>query len=69
MLIPVHNLKKGNRFSFSPAAWFGPAVVRESYVSGDLWCVKFDAVDLVNPPGVFYGDPDTKVRLLRPAKG
>ena|ERR1035437_5336606 len=32
-------------------------------VSG-TWCIKFDNDKVVNPPGVFYCNPETKIRLL-----
>ena len=78
-IIKVHQLKPGDRFSEIPAAWYGPGVVTESY--GDridmgkdwtfsprihgTWCIKFDNDKVVNPPGVFYCNPDVKVRLLK----
>lgn len=73
--VEVCKLKPGDRFSFIPAEWFGPSVVRKSYKSGNLsnfsigvsiWTIKFANWKLVNPPGVWYGDSDTKVRLLPP---
>ncbi len=64
----ARKLKPGDRFSFLPAAWYGPGIVTESYASGDLWTLKFDNSKVVNPPGVWYGEPTTKVRLLRRIK-
>lgn len=63
-MIKIKNLKKGDRFIFVPRAWFGPGVVTQSYKSGSIWCLKFDA-PVVNPPGVFYTEPDFYVRKLR----
>lgn len=39
--VKVSDLRKGDRFSFIPAAWHGPGVVREVSHSGDCWCLKF----------------------------
>jgi hypothetical protein len=85
-VIRIHQLKPGDRFSFIPAAWHGPGVVRESYGTRTLlpdaewtrhmpksgkkrvdgtWCIKFDNKKVVNPPGVSYDHPETRVRLLR----
>ena len=67
-LVRVDSLKPGDRFNFRPRAWFGPGVVRASYGgSGGIWTLKFDA-PVVNPPGVWYGDPEQKVFLLRPRR-
>ena len=88
-IVRVYQLKPGDRFSFIPAAWHGPGVVRESYgerilladalwnchlpksgkrrVSG-TWCVKFDNDKVVNPPGLSYDHPETKVWLLARGK-
>lgn len=78
-LIPAYKLKLGDRFNFIPAAWHGPGVITESYgtrcvlpaflveygnkVTGS-WTLKFDNDKVVNPPGVWYGYPDTEVELL-----
>jgi hypothetical protein len=86
-IVRIHELKAGDRFTFIPAAWYGPGVVKESYgtrsllgkvavfndfplsrdrknyVSG-VWCIKFDNDKVVNPPGVDYSHPETRVRLL-----
>jgi hypothetical protein len=64
----TRQLKPGNRFSFLPPAWHGPSIVRESHASGNLWTLKFDNPKIVNPPGVWYGEPGTKVRLLKKGK-
>jgi hypothetical protein len=83
-VIKAHRLRRGDRFSFIPAEWYGPGVVRDSYgmrrvncsplaeligekVSG-TWTLKFDNAKVINPPGVWYGHPDTKVRLLKRVK-
>lgn len=88
-VIRAYQLKPGDRFSFIPAEWFGPGVVRESYgtrekcsnvhwlnnlplVNGKridgTWTLKFDNSKVVNPPGLWYGHPETKVRLLKRGK-
>jgi len=76
-VIKAHQLKPGDRFSFIPVAWYGPGVVTVSYGNrnykpdqlGAIWTLKFDNSKVVNPPGVWYGNPDTKVRLLRRKRG
>jgi hypothetical protein len=62
------NLKKGDRFSERPAAWYGPGTVIASFASGDCWCIKFDNSKIVNPPGIIYVSPNATVRLLKKAK-
>jgi len=63
--IEVNKLRAGDRFSFIPAAWHGPSVVRESRSSSSLWKLVFDNSQVVNPPGIWYGNPKTIVRVLR----
>lgn len=58
-IVKVGELRKGDRFSFIPAAWHGPGVVREVYESGDCWCLKFDNWQVINPPGVEYTKKET----------
>jgi hypothetical protein len=65
MTLSARKLRRGMRFSEIPAAWHGPGVVTESYASGDIWCIKFDNEKVVNPPGVLYISPETKVRILK----
>lgn len=78
MITTIAKLKVGQRFSWIPAEWYGPA--RLTYKSErrldayDGWKhryvydLKYDA-KVVNPPGVSYGVPaETKVRLLKPLK-
>ena len=63
--IRLSGLKVGDRFSFVPPAWHGSGVVIESRLSGESWCVRFDNAKVINPPGVFYGKPETIVMLLK----
>lgn len=69
MTLKLKQLRRGMRFSFIPASWHGPSVVRESYKSGDCWCVIYDNANVVNPPGRVYGDPDERVRILKKVSG
>jgi hypothetical protein len=77
-VIKLSQLRVGQRFSFIPSDWFGPArlsdkIRRDEYdvrynpfrmVRRVKYDIKFDA-NVVNPPGVIYGiSGDTKVRLL-----
>ena len=57
--VKVSDLRKGDRFSFIPAAWHGPGVVREVSHSGDCWCLKFSNWQIINPPGVEYTAKET----------
>lgn len=61
----IGKLKPGQRFSFIPAAWHGPAIVREVYGNMSGWTLKFDNDRIVNPPGVYYCDGTEQVRILR----
>jgi hypothetical protein len=77
----IAKLRIGQRFSWIPAAWYGPCRLStktkrvetvltagnkfEKVVKYDL---KYDAA-VVNPPGVTYGVPaNTRVRLLKPKR-
>lgn len=62
--VKVKNLKKGDRFSFIPAAWYGPGKIRRSGLSDPHWRLEFDNAKVVNPPGLWYGDPSTVVMRL-----
>ena len=66
MIIPVTKLKRGQRFSFIPAAWHGPSTVLSNEESG-FNCVKlvFDNKKVINPPGIQYCLKTEKVRLLK----
>jgi len=89
-VVRIHQLKPGDRFSFIPAAWHGPGVIRESYGTRTLlpdcgwtrdmpkagkkrvdgtWTIKFDNGKVVNPPGVSYDHPETRVMLLSRKSG
>lgn len=59
------SLRRGDRFSFIPAAWHGPGRVLESRASGDHWYIKFANSKVVNPPGIWYGDPNAQVTRLK----
>lgn len=71
-LIPISEVQIGQRFSFHPAAWYGPCRLTDR-ASREKWNgekvevvydIKFRA-NVVNPPGLIYGIPSsTKVRLL-----
>lgn len=72
----VSDLQVGQRFSWIPAAWFGPCELL-STTRRSVWDVKkgYAVYDLkysaavVNPPGVAYGVPaNTRVRLLAPKR-
>lgn len=67
--ISIEKLKVGQRFSWIPAAWYGPAKLTEKtqqYYDGEkCWDLVFDA-PVVNPPGREYGvRGSTRVYLLR----
>lgn len=77
-VIKISQLRIGQRFSFIPSDWFGPARLTEKTRRDEIdfvgwqwkmvrrikYDIKFDA-NVVNPPGVIYGiSGDTKVRLL-----
>ncbi len=77
-VIRISKLRIGQRFSWIPAAWFGPAKLTEKtrrverdfdgerIVTRVLFDIIFDAA-VVNPPGREYGVPaTTRVRLLKP---
>lgn len=66
MIISVNKLKRGDRFSFIPAAWHGPSVIMSVEKSGTD-CVKlvFDNKKVINPPGIQYCLKTEKVRLLK----
>ena len=74
--IKLSQLRVGQRFSFIPSDWFGPARLTEKDERPELegmyppykrvmkYDIKFDA-NVVNPPGVIYGvRGDLRVRLL-----
>lgn len=65
MRTAVSNLKPGMRFSFIPPAWHGPGRITESSASGGtVWKIEWAESKVVNPPGVWYGEPSTVVRVL-----
>jgi hypothetical protein len=79
-VIKLSQLRVGQRFSFIPSDWFGPARLTDKirrdesdfigwqckFVRRIKYDIKFDA-NVVNPPGVIYGiSGDIKVRLLSP---
>lgn len=70
MTTTIAKLQIGQRFSFIPAEWYGPAKLTVKYPYNDYdspnsFTIKFDAA-VINPPGVIYGIPGkTRVRLLK----
>ena len=66
--IEAQKLKRGDRFSFVPAAWHGPSKVISVVASG-LDCVKitFDNPRVVNWPGIQYVKRTELVRKLKEA--
>jgi hypothetical protein len=82
MTTTIAKLKIGQRFSFIPSDWYGPARLTEKTRREEIdfvgwgwqnkpvrkvkYDINFDA-NVVNPPGVIYGiAAETKVRLLSP---
>ena len=58
----------GNRVLLGKQNWYGADYIlsrdKKNYVTG-TWCIKFNNDNVVNPPGVFYCHPETKIRLLK----
>lgn len=70
LTIAIKDLQVGQRFSWIPAHWYGPALLTSKraqvYDGGEKWDLKYD-VKVVNPPGIDYGvDGNIRVRLLAP---
>jgi hypothetical protein len=84
MTCTIAKLRIGQRFSWIPAAWYGPCKLTSKtrrqdsdveLVNGVYRIKRFVLYDLVydaavvNPPGIDYGVPaETRVRLLKRLK-
>lgn len=66
----VRELKIGDRFSWIPAAWYGPCLLlgKSDGDESDTYDLSY-AARVVNPPGISYGVPgQLRVRMLKPTK-
>jgi hypothetical protein len=66
--IEARELRRGNEFQAIPYIWLDYGTVIESKPFGDRWCVKYINPDILDPPGVWYGSPESPVRLIESPK-